>query len=254
MDKVKQDSSTGSKADINAAIGERIRFYRKKKGLTIVEMAQRMHISKSALSKYERGEVSITLDAVNELAKVLDLDPFQLLDDSSGTHDRSLFHTPTEYEPDYDKYYAYSYTGHGKAYLCKHVLLVGKTTGHLYAEITDEQNYRNCKYFYTGEVFSDSSKQRVYLVNHMHREDIIIIEYSKPLGTAPLQYAFCVSLSIGVNYPIACRWLLSKTVISNNKQLENLLTLTNANLKRYREAGGFFVDEKALITLNGESQ
>ena len=50
--------------NINKNVGERIRYYRKARGMTIVELADYMHISKSAISKYENGQVSITLEQI----------------------------------------------------------------------------------------------------------------------------------------------------------------------------------------------
>ncbi len=39
------------KETINQTVGARICYYRKARGITIVELAKRMHISKSAISK-----------------------------------------------------------------------------------------------------------------------------------------------------------------------------------------------------------
>ena len=234
------------KDNINQIVGKRIRYYRKARGMTIIQLASSMHISKSAVSKYERGEIAITLEQLEAFAKALNIDFLQLLDERYLPEGFLPFHEKKDAEEHLEKYFVYAWTGHGKAYMSRQVLFLGKETGHLYGEVASEYNYRDCRYFYTGEGRSDASHQRAFLVNPLNREDMIIVDIQHPLGNKTLQYAFGVSLSVGVNYPLAFRWLLSKKVITDKEKLKKLLALTTEDLKMFKESGSYFVSNKDI--------
>lgn len=230
--------------NINQIVGARIRYFRKARGMTIVDLASIMHISKSTVSKYERGEIAITVEQLSAFAEVMNIDLFQLLDENHLPEKFSVFQSKENVEEQMEKYFAYAWTGHGKAYLSKQVLFLGTESGYLYGEIKNEYNYRNCKYFYTGEVRTDSSHRRALLVNPLNRDDILILDIQNSLGNKPLQYVFGVSLSVGINYPLAFRWLISKTVIKDKNILKKLLVLSMDDLKTFKESGAFFVSDK----------
>ena len=65
---------------IRNVIGQRIRYYRKQKHYSLAEFALLINKSKSSLSKYERGEVSIDVETLIVIARNLEISVSQLLD------------------------------------------------------------------------------------------------------------------------------------------------------------------------------
>lgn len=59
----------------SATVGERIRYYRNKKGLRIVDLAARAGISRDALMGYEADETDPPLECVIKLADILNIMP-----------------------------------------------------------------------------------------------------------------------------------------------------------------------------------
>lgn len=59
--------------DINQKVGELIRKYRNANHLSLEELAQKIHKSKSSMSKYEQGFVKIDLQTLDEIACALKL-------------------------------------------------------------------------------------------------------------------------------------------------------------------------------------
>lgn len=237
--------------DINHRIGEKIRYYRKARGYTLTAFAGILHRSKSALSKYERGEVSIDIHTLNEIANALGIPLVQLIDDGGMAAAPALFH-PAERPPEKPQlFYCYMWGGHDKAYLSRHVLLLGESTGVLYSEIESEEHYQRCKYYYTGEVRQTETFCRVFLVNPIHRDDLAIIEFQRPLNNNSLTFGFLASFSIGINFPIATRILLSAHRISNEAKLRELLPFSKEDWKSYKLRNAFFVPHRnALMDAN----
>ena len=62
-------------------IGQRIAFYRKQRHMTQQKLAERVHISKSYLSKIESvgTDITFSLFLLYKLARALDMEAYQLL-------------------------------------------------------------------------------------------------------------------------------------------------------------------------------
>lgn len=63
------------------SIGRRISFYRKRKSHTQASLAEKLEISESYLSQAERGKVKISLNRLNQIAEVLDINIALLVSD-----------------------------------------------------------------------------------------------------------------------------------------------------------------------------
>lgn len=230
--------------NINKTIGSRIRYYRKIRGLTLVGMADKLHMSKSVISKYERGEIAITVEQLQSIAEVLEIDMLLLLGDDSVREPWYPFDRNMIVHKDYTTLYAYSFSGHDKAYLSTSVLRIGEASAVLYGEVDSEENYQKCLYFYSGTVRSCDSFRRLFMQNPLSEDDLIILDISKPLGHVELQYGFCVSLSTGIYFPLALRWLISEKPIKDRDRLRSLLEMTRDDLREYKRIGAFFVPLK----------
>ena len=66
--------------EISMHVGKRIRFYRKKSGMTIEVFAQKIQKSKATVSKYENGEIAIDVETLFTIAQALQVSPDQLID------------------------------------------------------------------------------------------------------------------------------------------------------------------------------
>ena len=76
-------------SDVTKHIGSRIRLYRKLLGLTIDDLADGIHKSKSTVSKYETGSVSIDAETLFDIAGILRVPVSKLVDYDTGRVDRS---------------------------------------------------------------------------------------------------------------------------------------------------------------------
>lgn len=55
-------------------IGDKIKLFREQKGYSQEELAERMNISSSTISKIEGGKFAITIDYIEKFSNVLDFD------------------------------------------------------------------------------------------------------------------------------------------------------------------------------------
>lgn len=69
-------------ADIdNQRIGERVRYYRKERGLTLKELANRLNVHFTTVGKMEYGKINFTYEKIAEIADVLKVNIGSLLSD-----------------------------------------------------------------------------------------------------------------------------------------------------------------------------
>lgn len=55
--------------------GDKIKLYRKEKGLSQEQLAQQIGVTKSTVSKYELGHLDISLEVLHKIADILEV-PF----------------------------------------------------------------------------------------------------------------------------------------------------------------------------------
>ena len=68
-----------------SAIGQRIKTLRKRKGLNQTQLANLIGKSLRTVQKYETGEIEVSIDVVNEIAKHLDTTPTFILGYETNT-------------------------------------------------------------------------------------------------------------------------------------------------------------------------
>jgi DNA-binding XRE family transcriptional regulator len=71
-------------ADILTVVGENIKYYRTKLGMTQVELAEQAGINRSYLASLERGRRNTTLKTVEALAKALGVSTSELVSSSDA--------------------------------------------------------------------------------------------------------------------------------------------------------------------------
>ena len=69
----------------HAAIGQRIKMLRKKKGLSQTELAQMLGKSLRTVQKYETGEIEVSIAVINQIAEILETSSTYLFGYESGT-------------------------------------------------------------------------------------------------------------------------------------------------------------------------
>ena len=78
----------------NATVGRNISKFRMLKDMKAAEMAEKLGMAESTYTKYERGETAITIDFVQKVAEILEVDPLMVLATSPNHIIQNLQHSP----------------------------------------------------------------------------------------------------------------------------------------------------------------
>ena len=96
---------------ISIEIGHKIREFRQSRKMTLDELANVIHKSRATLSKYERGEISIDIDTLYELADALHVRTEQLLYTPVSEKKPSQREIVPAFFQDVDRFYCYYFDG-----------------------------------------------------------------------------------------------------------------------------------------------
>lgn len=227
-------------------VGERIRFFRKKRGYTQVEFADLLYKSKSIVSKYERGEVAIDILTIRQIAEILHVPISSLLDDdlsqAEPLFDESGVSEEFGEKDSVSSEYIYTYFAHeNKPVLRGMHLKYNQDKAVLYVYPTDVIDGKSFEHYYTGSVIKDSTFMRVLVANPVVKNDVVIADFPTRFQVNKPSLGFFLSISIPPYSPVASQAILSDRQIRDAEWLRDTLSLGKDNLKVCRKQNCFTV-------------
>jgi len=223
-------------AQFTLHVGERIKFYRKLKHMSLEQLATAIHKSKSTLSKYENGLIPIDISSLYLIAQSLDIDISQLVDYVAP----STVTTISPYKNPFggkDNLYIYYYDGRTQR-IVKTLLVLKNSSAEnnnipcqCYMDTPSFQDYNKCKYFYTGTMTYFDLVSYVTLNNLSNPMEQIGLCMLNPFHHNRDTWGFMFGISYNPITPFALKFLLSNNPILPADLHPEDLTLTKNELK-----------------------
>ncbi|MFD1417723.1 helix-turn-helix domain-containing protein [Companilactobacillus keshanensis] len=223
---------------ISKTIGQRIRRFRKRKNITLVEFAEKVYKSKATVSKYESGEINIDIPMLYEIAGVLNVEVGQLLPECA-----SVVTSPEEKnmwlkkQGKNSRLYSYFYDGRSKC-IVKCILefqaIEDESTNQsitIYMNIKNYDEYQNCENIYRGKAEYFDSLTNIYADNiDTDLEKIHISILSSFLNT-PYKFGLMFGISFRPIMPAALKMLFSSEPIIDERELVSLLKISKEDIR-----------------------
>lgn len=233
--------------DISMKIGERIRYYRRRKKISIDTLAEQIHKSKGTVSKYENGQIVIDIQSLYDVASALGVSIDALLyhENPSGTsviqtNDFELNRVPAFFRG-LTQFYYYLYDGRNNKILrCVAEIqapLSANSYGlSLYMNISDYKYYKDCEHKYTGKLIHYDTISIMLLQNR----EMEMEQYQAAVPTPYLDADYKLGLAYGLSsrplMPTAAKVLISKKIQEETQEFEQNLKISKQdirNLKQY---------------------
>lgn len=231
--------------EIREHIGKRIRLYRKNKKYTQEEFARLIHKSKSAVSKYECGEVAIDIDTLYDIAEVLEISIHQLMDYPVKTE--PVIPGLQGYFSKANRFYTY-YLNKNSSRIVRGLLEINyieecKYTTVLFADLKQYENPYNCCHLYYGDIHYSDSYINMVMNNQANPAERIFLIIANPYNiNANLTVGIISGISSRYLVPISLKVILSKTRLEETEELRNTLRLNKEDYERMRKTYCFSVD------------
>ncbi len=223
-------------SEIMAGVGRNIRAQRKKRDLTLDELSKLVNKSKSTLSKYENGEISVDIETLYELADAFHVHVEQLLyvregqeKDPAGGSSPSFFSGVT-------RFYSCLYDGRSRQ-LLRSVFDVLSQSGEnrykimMYMNYRDPVHYQNCETTYCGYIEHFDAISNIILINQdspmEHASAQILASYLD----SDMKWGLWNGLSSRPMMPIAAKMLFTKKPISGDESVVQELKISREDIR-----------------------
>lgn len=233
-------------SEISVEVGNRIRHFRKGRGMTLEELASAIHKSKATLSKYENGDISIDLDTLDELACALQIQIEQLL----PVHGAQVAVSQHEVDPTFfrglKRFYAYYFDGRNGR-INRSVFDVFSQTGvnryklAMYMNYTDLNCYQQAENTYWGYIEHFDALSHMELIHQSNPMEKASIQVMASFLDAPFKWALWNGLSSRPMMPVALKMLISKKPLKEDAELSLSLKLSKADIRLMKHYNFFTV-------------
>ena len=222
--------------EINTQIGNRIRNFRKMKKINLNELSAIIHKSKSTISKYEKGEISIDVTTLYEIADALEIHIEQLISIpikktviSSKNNNPAFFNAVSQF-------YAYLYDGRSNSLIRCVFDIISEIEKKqykimMYMNFKDYSNYQNCENTYWGYIDHYDAMTHISLTNQdtpMEKASIQILASYLDSNT---KWGLFNGFSSRPMMPIAMKMLLSKSLLKEDEDLIKQLKVSKDDIR-----------------------
>lgn len=228
--------------DYSKKTGMRIRMFRRLKGLSQQQFADALHKTKSTVSKYEHGDISMDLETFHEICRVLDLSPAALLPpaaEASGAEGRGRT----------AQLYTYNLAGR-QGVLTRSLL-------EIYGSDTDEKTQASwfygipsfaapekCQGYYFGSIVRQNIFTHLHLINQKNNIEQVSICYRSNLDNLPFDVGLMSGLSFESLVPVTCKTVISPKPLAEDAAMLHALSFDPSEIKRIRTTGIMAVERR----------
>lgn len=140
---------------ITKEVGSRIRYARKSRGMSMDELAQAIYKTRSAISKYENGQISVDIATLYDIANALKISIYDLLHRNTPDINQEYNAEVPAFFRGVSQLYMYFFDGRVNRAQCTVIDIFpteesNKAEVLMYMNIKDLAHYRICESSYRG--------------------------------------------------------------------------------------------------------
>ncbi|MFS1030295.1 helix-turn-helix domain-containing protein [Enterococcus casseliflavus] len=220
-------------SSVNKEIGLKMRTFRKKKGLTIDDLAKILCKSKATVSKYERGEITIDIETLYDIAAALSVDIEQLL----INREKEIITEHKNYNPAFftgvNQFYSYLYDGRSnKLIRCVFDITTTGATNkiYMYMNFKDYEHYQNCENTYIGTLEHYDALTNIFMRNQDTYMEQVTVSILASFLDSSTKWGLFFGISSRPMMPIAVKMLFSRTRLKEDTMLLDKLKVSKEDI------------------------
>lgn len=222
--------------EISNTIGENIRLFRKKRHMTLEQLAQKVCKGKSTLSKYEKGEIVLDVETLYELADVLQVHVSQLLYNPPHKDTIQSEKANSTFFSGVDQFYSYLFDGRtNKLMRCVFDVVshpeVNQYGIRMYMNFKDYSQYRLCETTYYGYMEHFDSLTNILLTNEDSPIEKASAHILASFQSAEYKWGLFNGISSRPLMPISIKMLFAKTRLDETPELLESLKVSRDDIR-----------------------
>lgn len=237
---------------ISVHVGERIRMYRKSRGLTLQQLADLVHKSRASISKYENGEIVLDIETLSEIAEALQVGISRLTDYSPNRSQPERPSVATEIRSPFfraRRLYFYFYDGRYRR-LKDGVIDIREREeepGSYEAGLSISSvspNGKSSEVYYSGRVLYSDMLIRFSFVNQCNTLEEDLLYIFNPLEFREATDGLLCGISSADLMPCAFRCLVTLKPLEHTQELKKRLLITKKEMQKWQRLNMLIVDNR----------
>ena len=226
-------------SEITLGVGRNIRAQRKKRGLTLEELSGIVNKSKSTLSKYENGEISVDIDTLYDLADAFHIHVEQLLCVRPGNAGTHISDARPAFFSGVDRFYSCMYDGRSRSIMHSVLDILSPTEDNqykimMYMNYKDIDHYQNCETTYYGYIEHYDAITNINLVNQDSPIEKASAHILASYLDSDMKWGLWTGLSSRPLMPIATKMLFTYKPAIETDELEQSLLISREDIRLLR--------------------
>ena len=223
-------------SEISEQIGFRIRTIRKKRKMTLDDLSDIIHKSQSTISKYEKGEISIDIETLYEIADAIQVHVEQLLYCPPKRTVISSQNNSPAFFSGVSQFYSYLYDGRSNHIIrCLFDVLSETEDGQykimMYMNFKDYKNYQQCENTYWGYIEHYDALTCISLTNQDTPMEKASVQILASYLDSDTKWGLFNGFSSRPMMPIAIKMLLSKSRLKEDAELVQQLKVSKDDIR-----------------------
>ena len=234
--------------EISIHVGQKIRLYRKTKGMTIEVFAGMIGKSKATVSKYENGDISIDVETLFAIAQALEVPVNQLID---YTDEKAADKGEKKHQLTKSRYYMYFYDGR-RSRIVRNIIEVqdgGQENGvfeaNMYAYLENFDQYYQCKLLYRGVMRRYDTFVNFNLENQNNKVERAFLYAINSFSHSGRMAGLYCGLSTQPILPACFKFVLSPEILEEDEDLKEELMVSKEDIKTLKKMNMFVVNDHA---------
>ncbi|WP_246542790.1 helix-turn-helix domain-containing protein [Fusibacter paucivorans] len=220
---------------IQESVGNRIRLFRKSKGMTLQTLGDKIYKSRATVSKYESGAIAIEIGTLYAIADALNIKVEQLLPPNEAAETVTSQSVPVFYK-NAARLYAYYYDGRNSSLIrCVIDITEDVETGRfktmLYMNIKNFEEYLICENTYFGVTEHYDTLSKMILTNQATPIESITISMMGTFADANHRWGLMSGISFRPFMPIALKMYITKAIQKETPEFIRSLKITKEDYR-----------------------
>lgn len=226
--------------DYSVYVGSRIRNFRKAKNWSIQKLADTVCKSKATISKYEKGQITIDVESLRDIALALDTSPDQLLYYAPDIREAQGIQAVPTFFIGLDQLYMYYFDGRNNS-ISRSVIELGprqddgRYIANMYMSCSDLDHYQRCENTYTGYVTHYDALTRLVFQNRDTPMEQFIINVLAAYLDAPYKWTLNYGLSSRPFMPIALKACMTKKPAAETADFKKALRINKEDIRLLKQ-------------------
>lgn len=234
-------------SELTIEIGKRIRMFRKKRGLTLLQLSELIHKNLSTVSKYETGDISVDVETLYAIADALHVHIEQLIYLPSRQKEEAAEKSlcPNFFKGA-SRFYSYVFDGRSNQ-LSRCVFEIGPELDQgrskitMYMNFSDYDHCEDCENTYQGYIKHYDAVTSILLTNQDTQMEVVHIQILATFMDSATKWGLFSGLSFRPMMPVASKMLFSRERLPETAKLIQQLKISREDIRILRLYNSFAI-------------